>query len=164
MGEQSKQYNGELFRIATKEGERFVPGVTIPECPGLAVTTARFGRFTVTHIATGLRVVPGVYERCDNAIRDTAKLALIAKTHGFSWDCDDPKEKFNAVRGNPVPFEGATTITSEGESPMSISGWMYALCALPWEAIDFMSWEELTPLDEAKKIIAKISELGKEAS
>ena len=136
-----------MKRFSSLPNRQFRNGVTIPECPGLAVTTARFGRFTVTHIATGLRVVPGVYERCDNAIRDTAKLALIAKIHGFSWDCDDPKEKFNAVRGNPVPFEGATTITSEGESPMSISSWMQHLCALPWE--------ELTPLDEAKKIIAK---------
>ncbi len=151
MGE---RYEGQMHMIATDDGERYVPGLTLSECPGLAVTAHGFGRFAITHLATGRRVCSGTYERCDNAILDMCRLALIAKSYGFSWDEKAAKERVKACSKEPVPFDGATVKDASGERPVSIEYWIFNLRgALPGASIDTPLWEEDPPQDQAERLL-----------
>ena len=149
-----KQYDGEIFRIETKDGDKYSPGITINTCDGLAVTMAGFGRFTITHIPSGRRVCNGNYERCDNAILEMVRLAMIAKANGFSWSDKNPQQKIKEVADRPVPFGGATITDKDGIRPMTIGRYISTLKPhIPFFDIDTPPWEELSPIAEAEKIM-----------
>ncbi len=154
----SKNYEGQLYKVATKDGDRYAPGLTLPECPGLAVTACAFGRFEITHLPTGTRVSSGNYERCDNAILDMCRLTLIAKTYGFSWEEKDLRDRIKEHGKKPVPFNGATITDAAGERPLPVQNWIFNLrSALPWGSIDTQLWEENPPQKQAEELLEELA-------
>lgn len=154
----SEQYEGQLFKIETHDGAKFVPGITIDGCLGLAVTMAGVGRFSITHLATGLSVVNGKYERCDNAILEVARLTAIAKTHGFSWKDESPQQRIKGISNEPVPFSGATITDKDGTRPMSIGSYIRSLHPLiPGRGIDTPPWEDVHPIDLAEDVLREMA-------
>lgn len=151
----SKTYDGQLFKIATHEGDKYVPGITLEKCPGLAVTMSGIGRFTITHIATGARLCNGNYERCDNAILEMTRLTAIAIAHKFSWEDKNPQEKIKSIANERVPFAAAITTDSDGRRPMTIQSYIEGLRPyIPWRDIDTPLWEETHPIDLAEDVLA----------
>jgi len=153
-----KSYDFEPFRISTKDGDKYVPGITAEWCSGLAVTMVGFGRFTITHTPSGYRVCNGNYERCDMAILDMARLSAIAKSYGFSWSDEKPQDQIKAILDMPVPFDGATITDNDGERPMPIGRFIQSLRpCVPFRDIDSPLWEDERPIDEAERILSAMN-------
>lgn len=149
MNDLDSKYEGELVRISTNEGDKYVPAFYVDECPGLAITLSSVGKFTVTHIATGLGVCKGNYERHANAVLLVVRLTFIAKTYGFSWEDDNIKDRLNKVFSQPVPF---------GERPMTIQSFIEGLRpVIPLGDIDTPLLEDDNPLDMAADILGEFS-------
>lgn len=125
-------------------GDRNVPALVHPWCPGLAVTMGAFGTFDVTHVPTGRRVF-GSWERWGNALRTLVEVALIARAAGADWsvaDRDVLAEAIRAVWDQPVPFPDATSTSTTGVRPLTIREWWGmqqsagVLSEFPWESPD----------------------------
>ena len=154
----SKSYDGELFRISTKDGDKYVPGITAEGCSGLAVTMVGFGRFTITHTPSGYRVCNGNYERCDKAIHDMSRLAAIAHAHGFSWEEESPQDRIKEIADKPVPFDGCTITDNDGTRPMPIGRFIQSLRpCVPFRDIDSPLWEDERPIDEVERILSAMN-------
>lgn len=138
----------EPVRIATVEGDRMVPALTHPLCPGLAVTMSVFGQFCVTHVPSGMSLgaAGSGYERMANAVVEMVEWALIAREAGFSWGDVETggaaADALKVAREKSVPFDGAT-VTQNGEKrPMTIGEWMdtmrgtFSRDEFPWEGPD----------------------------
>jgi PAS domain-containing protein len=155
---ESEKYEGQLFKIATQDGYKFVPGVAIEQCSGLAVTMCGVGRFTITHISSGSRVCNGNYERCDKAIHDMSRLAAIAHAHGFSWEEESPQDRIKEIADKPVPFDGCTITDKDGTRPMPIGRFIQSLRpCVPFRDIDSPPWEDERPIDEAERILSAMN-------
>lgn len=154
----TEKYEGPLFKLATKEGDKFVPGITVDQCPGLAVTMSGVGRFTITHINSGSRVCNGNYERCDRAVLDMVRLASIASAYGFSWEEESPKDRILGIADKPVPFDGCTITDNDGTRPMPIGRFIQSLRpCVPFRDIDSPLWEDERPIDEAERILSAMN-------
>lgn len=153
----NNQYEGQLFKIATHEGDKYVPGITIDDCPGLAVTLSGVARFTITHIRSGTSLCKGNYERCDNAILDMTRFAAIAKAYGFSWKDEKPQDCIKNIKNMPVPFSGATISGKDGETPITIQRFIERLRpCIPFRDIDTPPWEEIHPIDQADHLLIEM--------
>lgn len=158
MNDLDSKYEGELVRISTNEGDKYVPAFYVDECPGLAITLSSVGKFTVTHIATGLGVCKGNYERHANAVLLVVRLTFIAKTYGFSWEDDNIKDHLAKIFMQPVPFIGATVTDRDGERPMTIQSFIEGLRpVIPLGDIDTPLLEDDNPLDMAADILGEFS-------
>lgn len=139
--------------IPTQQGDREVDAYEHPRIPGLLVTHFPFGRFAVTHSATG-RLVSGGYERAGNALLGMVQLGLC-----IDWTSAAVKDlvaQFNGPRGaEPVPFEGATSTANGVVRPLTIMEFFQLVKAtghagdeFPWEdAGDSPTQRALTLLD-----------------
>ena len=149
MNDDVKKFDETTVAITTKSGEIEAPALTHEMCPGLAVTMAPYGVFTVTHTATGMKLC-GRFERCGTAISILVKFQMIAKAHDLNWsDWDDGSERrFSESFGGEVPFDGAETISMGETRKMTIREWMGSIRG------DFFfnefPWEDVNPLQEAK--------------
>lgn len=114
------------IKILTKHGERHVAAITHPACRGLAVAMPTFGLFTVVHVPTGMAIA-GRYESCFAALLYMVRFAQIAKTNTFNWsELKTPQEaqdKTTEIDDKPVPFDGYTVRSINGERVMTIREW-----------------------------------------
>lgn len=144
--------------IKTAGASLTVPGLTHESCPGLAVTMRPFGAFTVTHIASGLKMC-SYYERASRAILVMSEYALIAESKGVSWAGLDKDESIRLITDaftDEVPFDGYTVTNSEGVKKQTIGEWRSHLTN---GFFDEFPWEETDPfevaLDNFEKVGAK---------
>lgn len=152
-----------LYDITTDKGTQPVPGFVLPDCPGLAITLADAGRFTITHLATGMRVSAGNYERFDNALVDLIRLTLIARTYNFCWSDADAKESISSLKTEPVPFDECTVHDKDGVRPMAAFHWVRSLTPyMPFRDIDSPPWEERHPGDQAEELLNDLLALGQQ--
>jgi hypothetical protein len=138
-----------------------VPARQHPMAPGLAVTMLNFGVFCVTHLPTGTAMDRGS-EREGSASLRLACFASIAKDNGFSWDQintgAEAGERLAAIKDNPVPFDGATSTSSEGTRPLTVGEWFMHL-KTSWVSDEF-PWETASehPLEQAVIQLEKLRE------
>lgn len=124
--------------VQTDNGARSVRALASDYIPGLAVTHHPFGRFSVTHAATGL-LVAGPYQRYGNAV-----LAMVDLGSIIDWtdDRDGLARQLIAKADEPVRFPGATVTTQDGVRPMTVREYRDSLRSefpddeFPWESSD----------------------------
>src|SRR5690554_3330302 len=135
-------------QIRGEAGSSSVPGLVHKSCPGLAVTMAPYGCFTVTHINTGRRVCMG-YQRASSALLKMSQFALVAAMRNESWselDQEGASSLLRDVGPDEVPFDGCTTTSSAGTRKMTVSEW-FQFVRLP--IMDEFPWEETDPFEDA---------------
>lgn len=101
--------------VATKDGPMSVPGLAHPEFPGLAITMLAFGWFTLTHRATGRKIL-GPFERAGSCA-----LELVQWGACFDWSEGAPTigAQLETCGDDPVPFSGATMTGGGEKRPMT---------------------------------------------
>lgn len=139
--------------VALKDGSQMVPAMVHPWCPGLAVTSAHFGLFAVTHLASG-NALGGVYERAGNAAVEMTEWAAIAFANGWTWDlgADEVVRAVHSIGDQPVPFEGATATSKDGVRPLTVREWV-GIVRGNTGADDEFPWEEESPWYRAEQNI-----------
>lgn len=143
------------IEVSAPEGKVAVPAITQKSCPGLAVTMAPFGIFTVSHVGTGNRLCNGS-QRMACALLTMSQFALIASMKGKSWadlDQDSAVDLMSEAALLDVPFGGYTSTSSGGTRKMTVREWFQHV-RMP--VFDEFPWEEKDPFDEAVKNFSKI--------
>ena len=114
--------------IKTQEGDIETPALIHPCCAGLAVTMHCFGRFTVTHIKSGMKLCQQ-YRLMGDALLVLGRMAMIANENGISWDVDQDKVKQNIkqIFETPVPFSDVTFIQNGEERPLTCQEYITGL-------------------------------------
>lgn len=143
--------------INCPDGKVSVPGLIQKDCPGLAVTMAPFGVFTVTHVSTGHKLCNGS-QRMACALWTMSQFALVASMKGTSWADLDQGAAVNLIKEAAlldVPFDGYTNTSSQGTRKMTVGEWFQAV-RMP--VFDEFPWEEKDPFDEAVQNFEKIED------
>lgn len=137
-----------IVMIQGEAASSSVPGLVHKSCPGLAVTMAPFGCFTVTHVNTGRKLCGG-YQRASSALLTMSQFALVAAMMNKSWSVLGPEGASSLIRDagpDEVPFNGYTSTSKTGTRKMTVSEW-FQIVRLP--IMDEFPWEESDPFEGA---------------
>lgn len=143
--------------ISCPAGKASVPAITQKDCPGLAVTMAPFGVFTVSHVSTGNRLCHGS-QRMSCALLTMSQFAMVAQMKDKSWadlDQDSAVELIKEVSADQVPFDGYTHTSSQGTRKMTVGEWFQTIRT---PVFDEFPWEDRDPFDDALENFEKIGE------
>ncbi len=141
--------------VVTAEGVRSVPASnTLEQLPHLAVTMTTFGRFEVTYLPTGHKLVGG-YERAVSAM-----IAMVSLQLAFN--------QLGIVTGGTYDEFRNEMLSKDGETESlgsSISSWiqttntvMSVAGEFPWEGAEDSPYHELSGL--LTKLGVDLSEFG----
>nr|WP_319552410.1 hypothetical protein [uncultured Vibrio sp.] len=137
------------IEVLTPTGLAHAPSLEIEGCTGLAVTSCEFGKFEVTHIKSGRRIIGG-YERAVNATCLMIEIYLGMKEAGIDPELEMEELQQAMIKSDvQCKILGNMTVMQHINILKPIMGFSGEF---PWEGEDESPF---TRLEELKAILSE---------